>query len=165
MVNNIFELSNIVSKANTFLFNYRFPVAKGGEWKWIQILCSLILLVECSYHIGEHCQIKYIIVHRLNDSAVFSGKRFLWWSLESSHTKIPDTHSTMFCSVQFFFSWYWQLQIREESSVDVWWLCACAHASSPQQCWWKTLPVLLCCKKNFQVSTTLSETSSGWLLR
>lgn len=77
MVNNIFELCNIVSKTNTFLFNYRFSVAKGGEWKLIQILCSLILLVECSYHMDKHCQIKYIIVHRLNDSVVFSGKRFL----------------------------------------------------------------------------------------
>lgn len=97
----------------------------------------------------------YIIVCRLNDTTVFTvvGRDSLDEIYRIAVQKIPDTCSTMFCSVKLFFSPYWQLWITEESSVEVWWfVCACAHT-----CWWKALPVLLCTAKIILKSLPLSR--------
>lgn len=107
---SVFELFRIVSKMNTIFYlnidSLLLKEVNGNEFRYWVVLSDLDVLTTWT----SIARLKYIIVCRLNDSSVFSGKRFLWWSLESSQTKTPDTHSTMFCTVGSFFSWYWAVR-------------------------------------------------------
>lgn len=114
--------------------------------------------VVLSYFLGvlatleSVARLKHIIVCRLNDTTVFAvhcGKKFPWWNLESCCTKIPDSQSTVFCSVELFF---WSLlavtdQGRILSGSVVVGVCMCIHILMESS----TSPTL-CCKNNLKVS-------------